>query len=409
MATRVTRVTRVVVIECGAAETRAALIIDDVPRQFWFGPARGDETLPRSPQTGEVFSGRVRGVSPALRGAFVDIGVEREAFLPLKKGVSPPVEGAAIIAMVRRPQIGAKGAVLTLDWRRDRKRDEASVIEAEATSRKPGPLGVRADAAVLALDRFHGAPKDIEPEIIIDDPAVKRSLNAFADAEIVASPFRRFELAAAIAESFEPVIPFANGAQLQFHETEAGVVIDVDSAAAAESAAGRINDKINEAAANRIVLEIQRRGLGGRIIVDFLPPSVPAARARLAELVKEALREADGARFGRLAPDGLCDLTLPRRGLSLLELATELAGEQWPVHGRRFTIDWSAKRAIGALQDALAARPSSTPRLIVADDIGTYLQRARPQWNDRLLARYGARFVIQPSPLMEQRSHDLVE
>jgi hypothetical protein len=121
------------------------------------------------------------------------------------------------------------------------------------------------------------------------------------------------------------------------------------------------------------------------------------------------LRSIQGARFGRLAPDGFCDLTAPRRNLSLLESATETAGADWPVQGRRFTLDWSAKAAIRALEAALVARPSSSPRLVVPEETGNYLQTDRPQWKDRLAERYGARFRIEPSPSIGMRRHELIE
>ena len=106
--------TRVLYIECGAAETRCALIIDDIVMRLWFAPARGDETLPRPAEAGDVYLGRVRTISKALNAAYVDIGEADDGFLQLKKGEKAPVEGARIIVSVKRPALGAKGSLLTL-------------------------------------------------------------------------------------------------------------------------------------------------------------------------------------------------------------------------------------------------------------------------------------------------------
>jgi hypothetical protein len=186
-------------------------------------------------------------------------------------------------------------------------------------------------------------------------------------------------------------------------------MFDVDTGTTSDGASAKLNDSVNAAAADRILLELSRRSIGGRVAADFLPPSTSASRAHLGERLRSGLRAFRGARFGKLAPDGFADFTLPRVTLTLLERATEPAGADWPVPGRRFTLDWSGKAAIRALEAALAARPSSAPRLIVPTETGIYLQTERPQWNDRLVARYGARFRIEPSSSIGARRHELVE
>jgi Ribonuclease G/E len=404
-------VTRRLVIDCGAAETRAAFLVDDEPRHFWFGPARGDEALPRPPQSGDIFAGRVRSVAKPLNGAFVDIGAARDGFLPFKKNDRPPVEGAAIIVRIRRPQIDAKGAVLTLGWTENLSAEAAAILVAQAASIKIGALGEPADAAIQAFVDCGMPATSGDRAIITNDPAAKRLIeeNASMPVAIEDAPFKKFQLDQAIAEALEPCVTHDGGAALNFHETPAGALIDVDSARAAGGATGRLNDKINLAAAARVFPEISRRAIAGRVIVDFLPPSGAAARAKLAETVKENLKSVAGARFGKLAADGLCDFTIPRQRLSLLMGVTEPAGNGWPVEGRRFTLDHAAKSAIGVLECALATRPSATPRLIVARDIADYLLAKRPQWAERLNRKFGDRIRIEPDATREPRTYDLVE
>ncbi|MEZ5922647.1 MAG: hypothetical protein R3C60_15040 [Parvularculaceae bacterium] len=61
--------TRRLLIESGAAETRAAFLAGDEPTHFWFGPARGDESLPHPPASGDLFAGRIRSVTKSLNGS----------------------------------------------------------------------------------------------------------------------------------------------------------------------------------------------------------------------------------------------------------------------------------------------------------------------------------------------------
>ena len=399
--------TRRLLIECGAAQTRAAFLVGDEPMHFWFGPARGDENLPAPPQAGDLFAGRVRSVSKPLGGAFIDIGAERDGFLPFRKNEKPLSEGAQIIVMARRPPIDGKGAVLRIAADEDL---HDGLIE-QARKFGVGELGRSNDAAVMAFC-VCGLDRGGDFEILVGEPASKRALEDWSNdthAKIEPELFERYLIDEAIEEMFGQRITLENGAELIFHETEAGVLIDIDSAAAAGRALLAINDKINESAARRMFLEIQRRQIGGRVIVDFVPPANAATRTRLADSVKAGLKSFARSRFGKLSADGFCDFTLARTSRSHLEHATESAGAGWPVPGRRFTRDWLAKAAIRKLERALGARASARLRLIVGPEIADYLEGERPQWAERLKQKFGARFSIERSALMEPRDHDLAE
>lgn len=381
---------RRLIIDCGAAETRAALLDGGEARGFWFGPARGDESLPRPPQAGDVHVGRVRAASKALGGAFVDIGADQDAFLPAK---APPTEGALLTFVVRRPPLGAKGAVLA--------------IAGEAPKgAEPGIAQEPTDAA-LAAARHFGFASPVE--LFLNDGDATRLLAASHDARFDPRAISEFAFDDAIAQSLEPIVTIAAGARLIFAETDAGAMIDVDSAAASGASARPVNDAVNRAALQDLTGELLRRAIGGRIIVDFMPPSGAAARTALQAGLEAALSALEGARAGRLQRDGLFDLTLPRRSASLLAQATEEAGDDWPIKGRRYTLDWEAKAAVRRLETALSARPSSRPKLIVGRAIAAYLADERPQWSNRLAQRHGARFEISLVDQMEPRAHDLVE
>ena len=73
-------------------------------------------------ETGNIYKGKVKKIIPAMNAAFVDIGEEREAFLPLKdfcpdmvhdKNCKDLKEGKSVIVQVRRSAINTKGAKLS--------------------------------------------------------------------------------------------------------------------------------------------------------------------------------------------------------------------------------------------------------------------------------------------------------
>ena len=67
-------------------------------------------------QSGNIYKGKIKRIVPAMNAAFVDIGEEREAFLPLKDINNCPKElkvNENIIVQVKRSAVGTKGAKLS--------------------------------------------------------------------------------------------------------------------------------------------------------------------------------------------------------------------------------------------------------------------------------------------------------
>lgn len=382
-------------IECGAAETRAALLVGDEIIRFWFGPARGDEALARAPQPGDLFIGRVRSVSKPLSGAFVDLGEGTEGFLPFGKNAAPQ-EGAAVAVMVRRPAMGAKGPLLFA------KHD----LKAPASLSAPARIGPLLDSALQAARALGGAD-----EILIDraDAAqILRAASEIVPVTIKDAPFEAFDVEPIIDAALARAVWLDAGARLTIDESEAITAVDVDSGSAADGATGKLNDKVNVAAASQLFHELSRRGIGGRIIVDFLPPSGAEVRQKFMEQLRMAKHGIYDCRLGRLSADGLFDLTAPRERISLLQQATEPAGAGWPQPGRRLTLDWEAKAAIRALERQLRAQPTARLALFAGEGLGSYLSR-NPKWQDRLGARFGARFEVTASGALEERAFEVAE
>lgn len=399
-------VTRRLVIECGAAQTRAALFDGDEAVKFWFAPARGDEALPRPVEAGDICLARVKTVSKPLSGAFVDIGEAEDAFLPFAKAAAAPVEGAAIVVGVKRPAIGAKGALLHADWRRgltaDAQHDIAALLPNLSS---PQAIRLPADAALMiARDAAAFSPD----EAIVDRRDAAEAVRGTLDARADGSAVLDADMAGAIDEALLRVTALAGGGRMIFDETEAVTAVDIDMGGLADGARSGGADAVNKAAARRLYRELSKRGIGGRIVVDFLPPSDARARRELLDFM--ATHDADifPRRIGKLAPDGLFDLTTPRRERSLLERATEYAGSDFARAGRRETIDWRARSAMFALERALRRSPSAFFKLLAGRDLAVYLN-GKERWTSRLAAQYGARFDVREDLRFDERRFEVAE
>ncbi len=74
------------------------------------------EYLDNFKQSGNIYKGKVKRIVPAMNAAFVDIGEDREAFLPLKdiEKSCPSIDvGKSVVVQVKRAAISTKGAKLT--------------------------------------------------------------------------------------------------------------------------------------------------------------------------------------------------------------------------------------------------------------------------------------------------------
>lgn len=394
---------RRVVIHCGAAETRAALFVGGEVVRIGLAAARGDEGLPRTLLPGDLVLGRVAAVRKSLNGAFIDLGPDGSGFLPIGRAETPPVEGERRLMAVRRAAIGGKAVVLTSPAAPGSNAPRAAEI---ASGQALGRIGPPEDAALAALAMVGAAASDAH---IVDCAAAATVVRAGGVRAVgIGGEAETEGLAAALAAALERVVALPGGGRLTFDEAEGLAVVDVDAGAAAEGATGRLADKVNAQAQRRLFVELARRRIGGRVAVDFLPPSNAAARGALVAALKSSASAVYPCRFGRLAADGLFDLTAPRTAASLLEALTEPWGEDLVHQGRRLTRDAAAKSAIAALERRLAAAPAARPRLMVGAELGSYLDRERPQWTARLEERYGARFSIKTASEVKDRAYELV-
>ncbi len=112
--------TQDILINCSPRETRVAILIDGILEDLHIERAAGRGLV------GNVYMGRVLRVLPGMQSAFVDIGLERTAFLHVldiegarqENGEYRPIEkligeGQRLLVQVAKDPIGTKGARLT--------------------------------------------------------------------------------------------------------------------------------------------------------------------------------------------------------------------------------------------------------------------------------------------------------
>lgn len=389
-------------IDCGAAETVGALVAGGEIVRFFFAPARGDELAPRAPGYGDIVLGRIKKTAPALGGAFVDIGAGEEAFLPAKScaGLS---EGASAIFRVTRPALGGKGALLAADWTKDLPAPLAGALGKEIGV--PRLLSQSVDSAVMIALRA----RQFEPASIAVSSAEARAALAAAgfDAVVSEPAGDAPDLEDAIAQTLEREAPLGEGARMVFAETPGGAIVDID-AGGASNAARKPNDRINARAAQRLYRALSRRGIGGRIFVDFLPPSSAVARRTLLDTLQTQDTAIFERRPGKLAPDGLFDMTAPRRDLSMLERAAEPFGDAAFVPGLRPRLDWAARRAVAAIEGRLRRQPRQRFTLDAGENLLEYIEE-RQEWRTRLVDRYGPRLGLRLQQALPLRSFNVTE
>lgn len=385
------------IIECGVAETRAALIGDDRTLRFWFGPARGDERKDNAPRPGRRFAGRVRAVNKALAAAFVDIGDGRESYLPVKKPYAEEItEGALIATSIKAPPRQDKGALLRYS-------------SGDGRLSKPGRLEPIEDAAVEAAKQIGGEAE----AVIVDDGRAAAALKAAALDALVEheerplSLFEKYGADAELEAAFERAAPISGGGRLVIDETEALTAMDVDTGRLTAPSPTRLREKIAIAAAREAARQVGLRNIGGHVVIDFPSLDTKASRDRFCEALRGAMDTIKGAGAMSFSKSGLFSFTAPHSAQSLLERFTEPEPSA-PVSGRRFTLDWQAKAALRRLEKRLRAAPTARVHLRVGAKLCAYFNR-RPVWADRLGARYGARFDIVMIDALEARGYDVSE
>ncbi|MFC0522463.1 ribonuclease E/G [Pontibacillus salicampi] len=138
-----------------------------------------------------------------------------------------------------------------------------------------------------------------------------------------------FTLAQLSRNLTSPIVTLDNGSEIRIDQTEAMVVIDINTAKFTKHQKQQTVRKTNEEAAKEIAHQLKVRNLSGMIVIDFISMKKAGDRDRVIQTLKKALRN-DPIRtevFGFTAL-GLVEMTRKREGRSLPALLQEPVLEQ---------------------------------------------------------------------------------
>jgi Ribonuclease G/E len=373
---------RQLLISAGPGEWRAAWLEDGVAAELYV--ERG-APLP----AGGIHLGRVVRLAPGLDAALVDIGDERLGFLPVRAGVTAELNGGArILVQIRREAQRGKGALLSARIvPRAGPGDLARLAALAARLDPPSPIDPAPGfAAALAL-RLPGEPE----QILADDPAMLRELRgAFAAVEIAHRPIEEWpiDLDAVIDAALAATVAVPGGGTLHLEETQAAVLIDVDTGTPETGSAARAALSVNRATAPVIARQLRLRQLGGGIIVDFVGLDGSRPRERVRQAMAAALvgdpAQPEVLGWTRL---GHLEIVRPRRGRPLSEAMLE-------PHGTTKSAAALAFEALRALAREARARPAANWRLVVAPAVAAALSGPAAGALNTLETRLGRKVAV---------------
>ncbi|MGB9766906.1 MAG: Rne/Rng family ribonuclease [Sulfurihydrogenibium sp.] len=330
------------------------------------------EDIETSKQAGNIYKGKVISYSSAMEAFFVDIGEDKEAFLPKKDVCEEDCKnlkkGSTILVQVKRSPVSTKGAKLSckitlpgkflvLLPKNKGKVSISSKYEDEVirNSLKERILNLIKDlntenyGIIIRTSAINATDEDIiedfnflkelwenikrdseklkapalvyeEPfkaftiirdyaadfsEIISDDIKLLKDIknflaNNFSNVNVKLTPYRKRKESLFFEYGIDKVInkilsPYAymkSGSYIVLQETEALVVIDVNSGSChKQKNLEETAFKINTEAVKEIVRQIRLRDLAGIIIIDFIDMTEKEHKEKLLELLKEEFKK----------------------------------------------------------------------------------------------------------------------
>lgn len=345
------------------------------------------EEVSEEPTVGEIYKAVVRKIVPAVKGAFLDIGKEKEAYIQLSSKLSEKIKcGDEIIVEVVKEPIGKKCAKVTSNFtvtgkylviesknkdiniskKIENKEFEKFILN---NLKKPNDVGVTirtiAENTSLnliqkELDELYEKYKEIvregkyslNPKKLHENNGllnkVIRESNSENTSKIVVDSEEDYEL---IKESHlevefhneirtifdyynieKEILSLRNsrvnlkcGGNIVIEKTEAMYVIDVNSA---KNISGKSKEKnveeTNIEAAREILKQIKLRNLSGIIIVDFIDMYNEEAKGKIINILKEGLEgEKQKSTVFNFTPLGIVQISRSRIGKSIDEYIEE--------------------------------------------------------------------------------------
>jgi len=347
---------------------------------------RGEKTL-----TGSVFKGIVRKRCRSLDGYFVDVGLEKEAFLQKKPECEDLKEGDGVLVQLKRRETAHKGARLSCRISLPGKylvyfptakklgvsnrikstpyanklREKLSQLlkEGEGLIIRSSVLKAKEEELFEELKQLRALWEEVKKkakklkkglvwpelplwarvvrdywghirEIITDDVEIWKKLVEIFGEEIkdklryskdVEKFLGRYTLLQLLNRIFSRYVWLKGGGYLVVEETEAMVVIDVNSGEGCGESLEENAMKTNLEALEEAAKQIRLRNLGGIIVVDLIDLRSEENRRRLLEEAKKIFeRENVKVKIYGLSPLGLLEMTRRKEEESVLRVLGEV-------------------------------------------------------------------------------------
>jgi len=357
------------------------------------------EYLNHFKQSGNIYKGKVKRFVPAMNAAFVDIGEDREAFLPLKDiKTCPSIEvGKSILVQVKRAPINTKGAKLTCKItlpgkyivllptthqvsistkieNKGLKEEIKKIIEPfnkegygfiirtsaehasaesiiedflslktlwenivkQASNRKIPSLIYEEKNKIFSILRDYAGEIS---EIVTDDLKIYKELKKYVEKNFPnknisikihknknVSLYTKYQIERLINRILNPYVWLKSGGYIVIEETEALVVIDVNSGRHCKHKS--LEDTAyhtNLEAAKEIAKHLRLRDLGGIIVIDFIDMKDEERKKALIEFLKdEVKKDKRPVKIKEFTSLGLLELTRKKLEESLIKQLSDV-------------------------------------------------------------------------------------
>ncbi|HEX8232734.1 MAG TPA: ribonuclease E/G [Caulobacteraceae bacterium] len=319
-------------LDASPGERRAVVTLDGKPERL-IVERDGEASRAR---LGARYAARVRQIEPGLGLAFLDLGEDGEAVVPLgRHGIA---EGMAV---------------------------EAEIV-AEARRGKTATAG-------------YGGPTPHPIGLIRPGPTAAERLRDLSMGAAIIEGEAASEAADVAEEAvLEVEHPLPGGGSIAVEPTRALVAVDVDVGAKGGGDAGRLARQVNQAAVAEAARLLRLKALGGLVVFDVV------GKGQDGEALTAAARKAfapdePGVVYGPVSKLGTLTLALPRRWRPTLEALADAGGTLTPR-----TL---AQRLVRALEREGRADPGARLEAVCASVVAGEL---RP-----LAAQLGPRFRVR--------------
>lgn len=334
--------------------------------------------------TGAIVLGRVLRTVKGMNAAFLDIGEEKNGFLPLTEKNLPDQtarfqDGEAVIVQIQREAHARKGAFLTRDislqgtyWvymprsatigvsEKIRNEDKRKALRSVAESCAQHRFGLVArtasatateEALRTECDQLHRAWQQLQSEaatahvpsvlagqqdavavymrdlcaVGVETVALQPDMDLPVPEGTAVRPMTAFEASALTAEvdkALKHQVWMDSGASLVIDECEALTVIDVNTAKfTGKAGAGQTMLQTNIEACDAICRQLRLRNIGGIIVIDFIDLKNDNERAQVLDALRKAMkRDRQKSIIHDYTALGLVEMTRKRTSKSLREI-----------------------------------------------------------------------------------------